>query len=61
MCWWIDNSPESVATTLRKIIEQSNNGAFLSEMGVRGLKLVKEKYQWSAVARTLMKEYGVVG
>ena len=59
--WWIDNSPESVATALRKIIEQSNNRAFLSEMGVRGLKLVEKKYQWSAVARTLMKEYGGVG
>lgn len=59
--WWIDNTPESVAATLRKIIEQLKDRTLLSEMGARGRKLVEEKYQWSAVARTLMKEYGVVG
>lgn len=51
--WWVDNSPESLAATIKETRACDD----LHEMGVRGLKLVEERYSWSAVCEKMIEAY----
>ena len=53
--WWVSNEPEKLA---RGVVEMINCGdKKRQEMGRNGLRLVKEKYTWDAVADTMIAKY----
>ena len=53
--WWRNNSPETIAATIREILELPQDELRL--MGERGHALVKEKYEQHKVARMMMQLY----
>ena len=53
--WWIDIGVEPLAEALKKAMAASRES--LVEMGVRGRKLVEEKYTWDAVVKTVVEGY----
>lgn len=53
--WWIDVGVAPLAEALKKSFAVSRKSLF--EMGVRGRKLVEEKYTWNAVVMTMVKGY----
>ena len=58
--WWVDNSPESLAATLREVCGAAGVRA-LPEMGERGRKLVEERYSWSAICEKMIEVYKSLG
>ena len=57
--WWVSNEPERLALCLREMMSLSVDERM--EMGVRGRKLVEERYSWGAVAKAVEDVYfGVV-
>lgn len=53
--WWIDIGVKPLAEALKKALFASRES--LVEMGVRGRKLVEEKYTWEAVVKAMVKGY----
>ena len=53
--WWVDIGVEPLADTLRKAMGLSD--AERCEMGMRGRKLVKEKYTWKAACDAMGEGY----
>lgn len=53
--WWVDSAPGSVARVMRKVLDMSNEE--LLSMGLRGQKLVKEKYAADIVANKMHSLY----
>lgn len=53
--WWKDNSPESIAGVIREILKMSD--ADILKMGVRGRKLIEDKYEQHKVAHMMMDLY----
>lgn len=53
--WWIDVGVDPLADALRKATGLSD--AERREMGMRGRKLVEEKYQWPAIGRQMLTAY----
>ena len=53
--WWVDNTPESLAQTIAEAVGLGPDE--LAAMGVRGRRLVEEKYTWPAVAKTMKDAY----
>lgn len=53
--WWIDIGVEPLATALQTAMSLSDEER--REMGMRGRKLVEEKYTWPAVAKMLEAAY----
>lgn len=53
--WWVSNEPVQLAEAIREMI--SVGDVKRREMGVRGLRLVEEKYTWGAVAETMISKY----
>ena len=56
--WWVDNSPESLAATLRVVAGLSRDE--LAKMGRRGRSLVESSYTWGAVGRAMLDAYGTL-
>ena len=56
--WWIDVGVEPLAKALEEAL--SLNDAMRREMGVRGKKLIEEKYSWDAVTKAMMRGYAAV-
>lgn len=60
--WWVDNKPESLAVALSALVDAENSTfqnirTLLREMGLRGRKLVEERYTWSAVCDKMVRGY----
>lgn len=53
--WWIDIGAEPLANALKDAISLTDNER--REMGLRGRKLVEEKYTWGAVVDALVNGY----
>ena len=53
--WWIDIGVEPLAAALKEAM--SLYDAERREMGVRGRRLVEEKYTWDAVVKAMVKGY----
>ncbi len=53
--WWIDIGVKPLAATIKKAMELTD--AECHEMGLRGRKLVEEKYSWKAVVKKMIHEY----
>ena len=53
--WWVPNDPRSLAETFRMIASLASNE--LNTMGLRGRRLVEEKYTWAAVVKEMVKGY----
>lgn len=53
--WWVDIGSEPLAEALRKATGLSD--AERREMGMRGRKLVEERYQWPAIGRQMLAAY----
>ena len=53
--WWIDIGVEPLAAAMNEAMSLS--GAERHEKGVRGRKLVEEKYTWDAVVKAMVKGY----
>ena len=53
--WWLDNSPEIIATVVQDILSKSD--AELRTMGINGRKLIEEKYEQHKVARMMVELY----
>ena len=53
--WWVENDPETLAKTIREASELPRKT--LQEMGENGKELVKAKYTWEAVAKTMCRCY----
>lgn len=53
--WWVSNEPELLAKTIQEMIDIGD--VVRREMGIRGRKLVDEKYTWNAVVERLIREY----
>lgn len=53
--WWVENDPETLAKTIREASELPRKT--LRKMGENGKELVKAKYTWEAVAKTMCRCY----
>lgn len=53
--WWVSNEPGKLANAIRKMIDAG--GENRREMGLRGRKLVEEKYAWDAVVKAMVNGY----
>jgi glycosyltransferase involved in cell wall biosynthesis len=53
--WWVDPTPEGVLAGLQQALMATPDR--LSEMGMRGRKLVEEKYQWPGIAERMAAFY----
>lgn len=53
--WWTDLSSEAIGYALDEILQQST--ASLKAMGLRGRKLVSDKYSWSQIAEQTLSLY----
>ena len=53
--WWTGNEPPVLAQAIRDMMDMDDDGR--CEMGVRGRRLVEEKYIWAAVAEAMVREY----
>ena len=53
--WWVSNEPSKLSIAIDEMIALSS--AERREMGLRGRKLVAEKYTWDAVAEAMEKGY----
>lgn len=53
--WWVDNGVESLARTIERIMNLTEDE--LRAMGDKGRKLVEEEYQWSVVAKRMAQGY----
>lgn len=56
--WWIDIGVEPLAEVLGKALGVSHKS--LDEMGLRGRKLVEEKYTWDAVVKAIVNGYEII-
>lgn len=57
--WWVENEVETLSGAIREMMGLSDEER--RKMGIRGRKLVEEKYTWQAVARTMAEGYESVG
>ena len=57
--WWIDIGVEPLARALKEAMALTDEERH--EMGVRGRKLVEEKYTWNAVVKAMVKGYEGIG
>jgi glycosyltransferase involved in cell wall biosynthesis len=55
--FWVDQSAAAVAGALRRLIE---NPALAAAMGARGAALVRERYSWEIIGRTMSAAYAGV-
>ena len=53
--WWIDIGVEPLMDTLQYAICLDEN--ICRQMGIRGKALVKERYDWSVICRTMLNTY----
>lgn len=53
--WWVDNGVESLARTIERIMNLTEDE--LRAMGEQGRKLVEEEYQWPVVAKRMAQGY----
>ncbi len=53
--WWVQPGVEGVAQALVAAMNTSREE--LSEMGLRGIQLVKEKYSWDQIGRSALQAY----
>ena len=53
--WWVEPSPAGIEAGLSEALCIKNEE--LSSMGVRGRKLVEEKYQWPGIAERMLVFY----
>lgn len=53
--WWVEPGVHGVAHALVEAMDTSP--AELSEMGKRGIRLVKEKYSWDQIGRSALEAY----
>ncbi len=53
--WWVDNSPETLAKSLKEILRTTLEE--LQQMGERGKRLVEEKYTWDVVCDAMLSAY----
>lgn len=56
--WWIDIGVEPLVKALSEAISLSDDERI--EMGMRGRKLVEEKYTWDAVVKAVVKGYEAI-
>jgi glycosyltransferase involved in cell wall biosynthesis len=54
--WWIDDNVDALENALRDALDRVERGEQCA-MGQRGLELVKAKYDWSVIGRTLSDAY----
>ena len=53
--WWVDIGADPLATALREAMALSDEER--REMGVRGRRLVEEKYSWPTITRRMISVY----
>ena len=53
--WWVSNEPEVLASAIYEMITLDD--VRRHEMGMRGRKLVAEKYTWDAVVKAMVRGY----
>jgi len=53
--WWVEPTPAGIERGLNEALSTKNEA--LSEMGLRGRKLVEEKYQWPGIAERMLEFY----
>ena len=53
--WWVDNDPETLACSLRKLFALSDEDRVA--MGLKGRALVESRYTWRSVARRIEEAY----
>ena len=53
--WWVEPTPEGIEVGLNKALRTKNEE--LSDMGIRGRELVKNKYLWPAIAANMTVFY----
>lgn len=56
--WWVSNEPDKLAKAIQEMIDAGDENR--REMGLRGCKLVEEKYTWDAVGKTMVKGYEAI-
>ena len=56
--WWVSNEPDKLAKAIQEMIDAGDENR--REMGLRGRKLVEEKYTWDAVGKTMVKGYEAI-
>ena len=56
--WWVNNAPEPLAGAILEMM--SLDDAARLGMGECGRRLVKEKYTWDAVVKTMVEEYAAL-
>lgn len=54
--WWIDDNVDALEVALRDGLSRVERGEHV-EMGKRGLELVKSKYDWKVIGKTLSDAY----
>ena len=53
--WWVEPTPAGIEVGLNKALRTKNEE--LSDMGIRGRELVKQKYLWPAIAENMTVFY----
>lgn len=53
--WWVDSGQEGLLSALRQAVNTQADELFY--MGERGMRLIKEKYQWPSIAKALHASY----
>lgn len=57
--WWIDDSVQALEAALKDSLSRVERGEHV-EMGMRGLELVKSKYDWKVIGKTLADAYWAI-
>lgn len=56
--WWVDPTVDSIANALSEAIALSDGERH--EMGLRGRKLVAERYTWPKIAESMLESYNFI-
>lgn len=53
--WWIDNSIETLTSTLKKAMQLPSQ--YLRNMGIRGREWMEKDYSWESVGKKMITAY----
>lgn len=56
--WWVSNEPELLTAAIKEMASLDDSARW--RMGMRGHKLVEDKYTWNAVVKVMVKGYEAV-